>query len=122
MQTPQLGRAAVIGFLLVGLRLDASEFVVHEWGTFTSVMTATGQMLAGLGLEGESLPAFVHSFPGFPPFNKGLSLPVRGATVKMETPVLYFYSATPRTVGVKVGFEGGAISQWYPDCTSGEKP
>ena len=46
-------------------------------------MTATGQMLAGLELEEESLPAFVHSFPGFAPLNKGLSLPP-GVDIKIR--------------------------------------
>jgi hypothetical protein len=38
----------------------------------------------------------------------------------METPVIYFYSRESREVSVKVGFEGGAISQWYPQRTAGE--
>jgi hypothetical protein len=122
MQATSFGPRALIALLLVGAKLGASEFIVHEWGTFTSVVAATGQMLAGLETEEAAVPAFVHSFPGFAPLNKGLNLPVRGATVKMETPVLYFYSAVPRSVKVSVGFNGGAISQWYPDRASGEKP
>jgi len=97
-----------------------AAFVVHEWGTFTSVVAATGQMLAGLEIEEAGVPAFVGSFPGFAPRTKGLLLPVRGATVKMETPVLYFYSPIARRVQVGVGFEGGTISQWYPERSAGE--
>src|SRR6185503_17280579 len=41
--------------------------------------------------------------------------------VKMETPVLYFYSDEPRTVRVEVGFHGGSISQWYPERVGGEE-
>jgi hypothetical protein len=53
-------------------------------------------------------------------FSKGLARPVRGVTVKMETPVIYFHSEEAFDVSVKVGFNGGTISQWYPDRTGGE--
>jgi hypothetical protein len=78
-------------------------------------------MLSGLEVEEAGVPAFVHAFPGFAPLTKGIIVPVRGATVKMETPVLYFYSQVPRRVHVRVDFVGGAISQWYPERTGGEK-
>lgn len=106
--------------LLLGVPLTAAEFGVHEWGTFTSVVGSDGRMLSGLEVEEERVPAFVRSFPGFAPLHKGLSSPLRGVTVKMETPVLYFYSDVPRTVEVRVGFKGGSISQWYPERTGGE--
>jgi hypothetical protein len=32
----------------------------------------------------------------------------------METPVLYFHTATPRRLRVRVDFVDGLISQWYP--------
>jgi hypothetical protein len=38
----------------------------------------------------------------------------------METPVIYFHSEEAFDVSVKVGFNGGTISQWYPDRTGGE--
>jgi hypothetical protein len=40
----------------------------------------------------------------------------------METPVIYFHSeeVMPFRVGVKVGFDGGTISQWYPQRSGGE--
>ncbi|MGJ8657795.1 MAG: hypothetical protein ACSHX6_15210 [Akkermansiaceae bacterium] len=43
-------------------------------------------------------------------------------TVKMETPVIYFYGDDTRKVNVKVGFNGGTISQWYPDRVAGDTP
>jgi hypothetical protein len=107
-----------LGSLTVALH--ASEFIVHEWGTFTSVVGSDGRMLSGLELEEERVPNFVHSFPGFAPFNKGWNRPVAGVTVKMETPVLYFYSSEARHVRVAVDFIGGSISQWYPERHSGE--
>ncbi len=55
---------------------------------------------------------------------KGMS---RGAgisnvTVKMETPVIYFYNGAGEKINVKVGFEGGSISQWFPDRLRGDTP
>jgi hypothetical protein len=36
----------------------------------------------------------------------------------METPVLYFYSPAPVDVRVKVSFEQGVMSEWYPRATT----
>lgn len=38
---------------------SAKKFVVHEWGTFTSVMGSNGQRLGGLHHEEEKLPSFI---------------------------------------------------------------
>jgi hypothetical protein len=48
--------------------------------------------------------------------------PVAAVTVKMETPVIYFHSeeVQPFALKVNVGFEGGTISQWYPERSGGE--
>ncbi len=105
----------------VEARGSEAPFVVHEWGTFTAVSASNGLLLTGLEVEEEHVPPFVHSLSGFPPRNKGWSRPVTGVTVKMETPVIYFYSDRPRRVQVDVGFEGGSISQWYPDRLEGEQ-
>jgi hypothetical protein len=35
-------------------------------------------------------------------------------TVRMETPVIYFYAPSRQTVSVDVGFPGGTITEWYP--------
>ena len=36
-----------------------NDFVVHEWGTFTSVMSSDGSRVGGLHHEEETLPAFI---------------------------------------------------------------
>jgi hypothetical protein len=95
-------------------------FVVHEWGTFTTVSGSDGRLLSGLEVEEERLPNFVHCHAGFAPANKGWSRPVSNVTVKMETPVIYFYSDRQREVQVDVRFAGGSISQWYPQRSAGE--
>jgi hypothetical protein len=70
-------------------------------------------------VDASRLPAFVQ---GLPYFNYDSAAgwatlsKLRNVTVKMETPVLYFYSPEPVDVEVKVGFNGGTISQWYPRC------
>jgi len=38
-------------------------------------------------------------------------------TIRMETPVLYFYSPTETTVSAKVGFRNGIITEWYPHAS-----
>jgi hypothetical protein len=36
------------------------------------------------------------------------------ATVRMETPVVYFYSSVPATVDVRVDFPRGLMTEWFP--------
>jgi len=57
------------------------------------------------------LPAFVEHFrdPGF-------KLGLRG-TVRMETPVLYFYDSREETISVKVSFARGVVTEWYPHAS-----
>ena len=54
-------------------------------------------------------------------FSKAAQL--HNVTVKMETPVIYFYGGKEgERVNVKVGFNGGTISQWFPNRTTGDTP
>jgi hypothetical protein len=85
------------------------DLTVHEWGTFTAVAGKHGNAVAWTPLPGSTdLPGFVEHFSDAN-FKTGL----RG-TIRMETPVLYFYSARDTTVSVKVTFSRGIISEWYP--------
>lgn len=121
-------------------------YKLHEWGTFTTVSGSDGTLLSGLEREEETLPAFAHAHLGLengqnpdikeamrimqahgtlgiPSAFKGLGKrPLVGVTVKMETPVIYFHSdeISPIHAQVKVGFNGGTISQWYPQRSGGE--
>ena len=101
----------------VAIAAPAAELAVHEWGTFTTKAGSDGVQLAGLHLEEETLPPFVHRQQFG--FGKGLAN-VTGVTVKMETPVLYFYADRKTPVQVQVGFKGGSISEWYPQRSGGE--
>jgi len=81
----------------------------HEWGTFTSIAGRDGSAVEWLPLTGSTdLPGFVEHFR----YN-GFKLGLRG-TVRMETPVLYFYDSRQETVSVKVSFAKGLITEWYP--------
>ncbi|WP_367875180.1 hypothetical protein [Luteolibacter sp. Populi] len=117
---------AITAFLLLAGPVSAYE--LHEWGTFTTVSGSDGVLLTGLEREEAPLPHFAHSHLGLENgnmsrengFGKGMSRPVSGVTVKMETPVIYFHSDRAFDATVKVGFEGGTISQWYPQRSGGE--
>lgn len=114
-------RLAVLALLALGFRNDpVPAFVVHEWGTFTSVSGSDGVMVDWRPLVGvDDLPKFV--------YREGTGRGVltgRGAKdalptrVRMETPVIYFYSDREREVSVKVGFPKGRITEWYPAAVS----
>jgi len=99
--------AIILGFLgWSSLRAQASsdEFVVHEWGTFTSIAGADSQTLEWTPYRGDAeLPRFVY----------GSKYKARG-TVRMETPVIYFYTPKELTCTVKVSFPQGEITEYYP--------
>ncbi|MEO6096274.1 MAG: hypothetical protein ABIW76_11455 [Fibrobacteria bacterium] len=100
---------------------DAKGLMVHEWGTFTTLSSSDGRPLGGLYVDATRLPAFVHGLSYFNYANGWAALDkLRHVTVKMETPVLYFYSEAEADVDVKVEFKGGTISQWYPATTESE--
>src|SRR5579863_4879694 len=81
----------------------------HEWGTFTSIAGRDGHAAEWLPLTGSTdLPTFVEHFQT-PEFKGGLC-----GTVRMETPVLYFYTNRPTTLSVHVSFAQGLITEWYP--------
>jgi hypothetical protein len=94
-----------------------ARLVVHEWGTFTSVAGRDGVALDWRPLNGPSdLPKFVHTIQEG---TDGLRHPAPGkesitARVRMETPVLYFYSGHEMDISVKVDFPKGKITEWYP--------
>lgn len=95
-----------------------SRLVVHEWGTFTSIAGKDGVALEWRPLNGPTdLPKFVHTIQkagdGLRHVQSKLDLV---ASVRMETPVLYFYSGSEMEVTVKVDFPKGKITEWYPQA------
>ena len=95
---------ALLGWFSFRVQAASDEFVVHEWGTFTSIAGTDNQVLEWTSYRGGAeLPRFVH----------GSKLSVTG-TVRMETPVIYFYTPKELTCTVKVSFPKGQITEYYP--------
>jgi hypothetical protein len=92
-----------------------SSLVVHEWGTFTSLAGADGTAVEWLPVSPKSdLPTFVEHLR-----NADVKGGLRG-TVRMETPVIYFYSPRQTMVSVRVSFAKGLITEWFPHATEVE--
>ena len=112
-------RATAVSSLLAfaaeinSVRQPAETLIAHEWGTFTSVAVRAGTQQPWAPLTGSpDLPCFVErlglqNFKYFP-----------GASVRMETPVIYFYSKVATTLSVHVGFPRGWVTEWYPKASS----
>lgn len=118
----QNGPAKQGGPKQAGTKRAASKdrLVVHEWGTFTSIAGRDGVALEWRPLNGVSdLPKFVYSIdegdggPRQQPGKRSLR-----ASVRMETPVLYFYAPAEMDVSVKVDFPKGKITEWYPQASA----
>lgn len=118
------------GILFAQGRSGDADLVAHEWGTFTSIAGTDGQAVEWTPLNvgdlsfddntnsgspnhyrPKELPSFVENLH-FGVFKVGLP-----ATVRMETPVLYFYAARATTISVQVKFVKGLITEWYPHAT-----
>jgi len=92
-----------------------SHLIVHEWGTFTSIAGDDGNALLWLPIATKSdLPTFVEHFR-----NTNVKGGLRG-TVRMETPVIYFYSPRQVTVAAQVSFSSGLITEWFPHASQVE--
>src|SRR5687768_1399175 len=76
------------------------RLVAHEWGTFTSVQGADGIQLEWNPFVPAELPKFVYGQP-----HRRVGGPLKSELIarqRMETPVIYFYSETPRSLDVTV--------------------
>jgi hypothetical protein len=115
---PTVSRSAALALLTfalsgtVGAQNVTSDLTAHEWGTFTSIAGRDGQAMKWLPQNGSTdLPDFVEHLREAN-FKGSLS-----GTVRMETPVLYFYSPRETTLSVKVSFAEGLITEWYPHAS-----
>ncbi len=102
-----------------GFAASRSDFVVHEWGTFTSVQGGDGVLLPWQPNIAPDLPKFVYNWqrPGFG--HQSPMLILKGgirSLQRMETPVIYFYSDRELTADVTVKFPDGFITEWYPQA------
>ncbi|MEZ0267574.1 MAG: hypothetical protein ACAI43_22815 [Phycisphaerae bacterium] len=97
-----------------------NDYVVHEWGTFTSFAGSDGVSLEFRSLAGADLPPFVLDRA------RQQTIHNRGAMIssllksdvrsrqRMETPVTYFYTDKERIVDAVVEFPKGLLTEWYP--------
>lgn len=110
--TSRLGIVAVllsVSVLVSGQSIPGRDrLVAHEWGTFTSVAGEDGGAVQWLPQAGPSdLPDFV----GRITCNLKASL---AGTIRMETPVIYFYAPRDMTISASVRFPQGVITEWFP--------
>jgi hypothetical protein len=109
-----------LGVLLTGADLVRStqqpaqaSLAAHEWGTFTAIAGVDGQPIEWLPVQllgKPELPSFVEHF-------RGVGKDILSGTVRLETPVIYFYTAQETSVSVRVSFSKGFITEWYPHAT-----
>ncbi len=116
---------AAVTLLAVSFGLGAAtddQFVVHEWGTFTTAQGANGEQIDWAPLYSVDLPEFVYSgagnLGGFQDARQSFQGKDVIAPVRMETPVIYFYSQRERVADVSVLFRGGNVTEWYPQATN----
>jgi hypothetical protein len=116
----------------VAVAAENDTLQIHEWGTFTCLQNDKGKELTGINIDDEPVPDFVHNLAPFI-----LSQPVltdrhwqyrmKGAprhhpqvTMRLETPVIYFYppkgQSKPKSVDVNVQFRGGWLTEFYPEA------
>lgn len=100
-------KTALIASLCLGLGTSARALEVHEWGTFT-VLTASNGMQAPWYAPSSDLarlPDFI-----LPPMvaKTGFS------TIRMETPVIYFYPEKEMKISVDVSLQNGSITETFP--------
>lgn len=94
-----------------------NRLTVHEWGTFTSIAGRSGFALDWRPLNGSSdLPKFVYSSQNPGGFRHGPSKSTLTEQIRMETPVIYFYSNQEMSVQAAVDFPRGTITEWYPQA------
>jgi hypothetical protein len=104
------------GLSAVGQNASA-DLTVHEWGTFTAIAGREGHAVEWTPVsEPTDLPGFVEHL-GTSNLKGGL----RG-TIRMETPVMYFYSPRDASVSVNVAFSKGVITEWYPHAARVQPP
>jgi hypothetical protein len=102
--------------LSTGAARDRSgdDLIVHEWGTFTSFSGSDGVRLEFRPLVNEDLPPFV--LDRF--LQSGVNNPFTKSQIRvrmrMETPVIYFYTNRERDVDVRVSFPEGLLTEFYP--------
>ncbi len=98
----------------------SKPLIVHEWGTFTSLQDEAGRSIGGVNIDDEPVPDFVHrvgpALIGRDNGGKGFTPAYPEITMRLETPVIYFYPPDdkPITLNVSATFNGGLLTEFYP--------
>ena len=89
---------------------------VHEWGTFTVLQGSDGKTIRWYQAPDKlvDLPPFVRQ--QFTPFGKSRSANLYAGldSVRMETPVLYFYPEKAMDIRVSASYPTGRITEVFP--------
>jgi hypothetical protein len=106
---------------------ESPAYTVHEWGTFTAHYTSRGIPYTDLyKTANEPVPAFVYKFRADSQYVRIVTYSkydlytvgfpeLENVTIKMETPVLYFYSKKAiDNLIVDVSFKQGSIGEFFP--------
>ena len=124
------GCASFVAVVLLALNARAEpKWIIHEWGTFTSLQNEAGEAIGGLNTDDEPVPEFVHRLANYllllptevpTIFFQGAPSCHPDVTMRLETPVIYFH---PPAAGNKIGnvsvhvkFRGGWLTEFYPDA------
>ncbi len=101
---------------------EPNQLVVHEWGTFTTFAGSNGIHLdfRPFATEQSDLPAFVADRSNAS--NNWFQKRLLRSKVRMETPVLFFYTPRECDVNVSVGFPKGLITEFYPPVRAIQPP
>lgn len=106
----------------------SQHLAVHEWGTFTALQDEQGRPIGGINTDDEPVPSFCHDIHQMlvqspsempPVYFKGWPRCDRDVLVRLETPIIYFHPAPgsgPMKLDVRVAFNGGWLTQFYPDA------
>lgn len=95
------------------------KLIAHEWGTFTSIAGQDGVAIDWRPLNGASdLPKFVYTQENGSGYRFHANKDSLKARIRMETPVIYFYTDKEQEVTVNVDFPKGKVTEWYPHARS----
>jgi hypothetical protein len=118
---------AVLAVSAVQPTADTASLVIHEWGTFTSFQDNQGLTISGINVDDEPVPKFVHRLSDVAIFttrsspaswSQGAPRCHSDVTLRLETPVLYFYPQDgfelDRAFDVRATFVSGWLTEFFP--------
>jgi hypothetical protein len=127
-----LGLISAFALIVAPLTSAYGQLIVHEWGTMTTLHAPDGQPQARMNLIEltEVLPGFVHQYEPkqptylpYSPFAKGRTPGRPDVTMRLETPVIYFYDpanvAADQPFNVRVQMRGGILNEFFPFARPG---